>query len=338
VTVALTAAQWPALGSTVALRVAEPGALDDAIELVTGELERFDRACSRFREDSELSCVNARAGRPVEAGPLLLDALELALRGARLTDGALDPTIGLSLEQAGYDRDWELMDASDAERDGDLAGRAGGDGAAVGAGRPRLIARRRAGWRQVEVDHARGRVRIPAGTKLDLGATAKALAADRTAAAVHRRLRCGVLVALGGDVATAGTGPSEGWAIHVTDDHRDGPDAPGQRLSIASGGLATSSTTARRWRRDGCEMHHIIDPVTGRPAETRWRTVSVAAADCTDANIASTGALLRDDGAPEWLCSLGLPARLVSDDGHVVRVGGWPSAGEVLPALQGAGR
>jgi len=314
------AASWQALGSTAALRVDAPEALDDAVALVVAELARFDTVCSRFREDSELSLVNARAGRPVDAGPLLLDAVELALRGARLTDGALDPTIGLSLEQAGYDRDWELLcQAADAGEDA--------------AGPPRLIARRRGGWREVVVDRKGGRVRIPAGTKLDLGATAKALAADRAATAVHSRLGCGVLVALGGDIATAGTAPPRGWEVHVTDDHRDGPDAPGQRLAISDGGLATSSTSARRWRRGGESMHHIIDPHTGRPAQTPWRTVSVAAADCVDANIASTGALLRGAQAPGWLRALGLPARLVGVEGRIVKVGDWPVGGEHQPAM-----
>jgi FAD:protein FMN transferase len=305
------AASWPALGSTAVLRVEQPEALDDAIAIVVAELERFDAACSRFREDSELSLVNARAGRMADAGPLLLDALELALRGARLTGGALDPTIGLSLEQAGYDRDWELL------RELPDAGEP-----------PRVTVRRRGSWREVVVDRAGGRVRIPAGTKLDLGATAKALAADRCAVSVYTRVGCGALVALGGDIATAGPAPGGGWEVHVTDDHRDGPDAPGQRLAIANGGLATSSTVARRWHQGGEPMHHIIDPHTGRPAQTPWRTVSVAAADCMDANIASTGALLQGAQALRWLRGLDLPARLVDHDGRVSKVGAWPIGGE----------
>jgi thiamine biosynthesis lipoprotein len=314
------AAAWGALGSTVSLRVADRAALEEATVLVTAELARFDEACSRFREDSELSRVNARAGRPVEVGPVLMDAVELALRGARLTDGALDPTIGRSLEEAGYDRDWELLEHAERSEDSD----GDGEGAA-----PRLLARRRAAWRGVEVDRAAGRLRIPSGTKLDLGATAKALAADRAAAAVHLRLGCGVLVALGGDIATAGRPPGTGWQVHVTDDHRDGPGAPGQRIEVSTGGLATSSTTARRWRQGGRSMHHIIDPQTGRPAHTPWRTVSVAAGDCTDANIGSTGAILLGARAPGWLRSLGLPARLVSVEGRVVKVGRWPVDGEL---------
>ncbi|MCW3033192.1 MAG: FAD:protein transferase [Solirubrobacteraceae bacterium] len=315
----LPTARWHALGSIAVVRVAEPWQLEPAILAVRATLERFDRVCSRFRADSELTSVNARAGRPVEVSPLMADAVEIALRGAALTDGTLDPCLGRSLEQAGYDRDWELVRERQRDRDDVL----GGDEEHPSASR--LVARRRAAWRDVEVDRTRGTVQIPAGAKLDLGATAKALAADRAAAAVHASSGHGVLVALGGDLAAAGRSPSGGWRVHVTDDHRAGPRAPGQRVAIEDGGLATSSTTTRSWRRGGETMHHIIDPVTGRPAVTRWRTVSVAATDCTDANIASTTAILRDGEAIAWLERHGLPARLVELDGTVHTVAGWPA-------------
>ncbi|MGO9489257.1 MAG: FAD:protein FMN transferase [Solirubrobacteraceae bacterium] len=311
-------ASWPALGSSAVLRLSPACELTRAIEIVNRHLDAIDRACSRFRDDSELSLVNARPGRPVAVGSLLLDALEVALRAAALTGGALDPSIGLSLERAGYDRDWELI----AE-----------DRRCVCEPSPALIARRRPAWREIELDRARGTVRIPRGTKLDLGATAKALAADMACEDVHEQLGCGVLLALGGDLVARGVPPDGGWPVHVTDDHRDGPDSPGQTVSIAGGGLATSSTVARSWSRSGRRMHHIIDPTTGEPAETRWRTVSVAAADCTDANIASTGALLRDGDAPDWLLALGLPARLVQHDGAVRTVAGWPSGDGEMPRV-----
>ncbi len=176
---------------------------------------------------------------------------------------------------------------------------------------------------------------MPAGAKLDLGATAKALAADRACVAAHARAGGGALVAVGGDVAVRGEAPSGGWQVHVTDDHRAGPRAPGQRIAIEGGGLATSSTAARRWRRGNEQMHHIIDPATGRPADTCWRTVSVAAVDCTDANMASTTALLLGDGAPAWLGARGLPARLVEHDGSVVVAAGWPEDAAVAAEAMG---
>jgi thiamine biosynthesis lipoprotein len=167
-------------------------------------------------------------------------------------------------------------------------------------------------------------VLLPAGMRLDLGATAKALAADRAAQRVTAATAAGVLVSLGGDLSVAGRVPAGGWLIHVTDDHRSDADAPGQTVAISSGGLATSSTTTRRWRHRGEVMHHILDPRTGAPIHSPWRTVSVAAASCVDANIASTGAVVLGDAAPDWLAEHGLAARLVATDGHVVRLGGWP--------------
>ncbi len=177
----------------------------------------------------------------------------------------------------------------------------------MSGGHVALRARRRGAWREIELDRAASTLRIAAGTKLDLGATAKALAADRACAAVGRALGVGVLVALGGDIAALGEPPEGGWEVHVTDDHAAGADAPGERISIQAGGLATSSTPHGAGGGTASEMHHIIDPSSGEPASTRWRTISVAAADCTDANIASTAALLRDADAPAWLESLAFP-------------------------------
>jgi thiamine biosynthesis lipoprotein len=176
----------------------------------------------------------------------------------------------------------------------------------------------------VSLDRSTRWIRIPAGVRLDLGATAKAWAADRAATAAAMS-GCGALVSLGGDIATCGPAPAGGWRIHVTDDHRSDASAPGQTVSILSGGLATSSTAARRWSQDGRVMHHIIDPATGRPARSMWRTVSVAADTCTDANIATTAAFMRGESAPAWLEQVGLPARLVNHDGRVRTVGDWPA-------------
>ena len=96
-------------------------------------------------------------------------------------------------------------------------------------------------------------------------------------------------------------------------------------VTIHDGGLATSSTAARRWRRGGDILHHILDPRTGRPAAPVWRTVSVAAATCADANTAATAAIIRGRQAIGWLTGLGLPARLVALDGTVRTLADWPS-------------
>jgi thiamine biosynthesis lipoprotein len=185
-----------------------------------------------------------------------------------------------------------------------------------------------AGWRTVVLDARARTARLPPGVTLDLGATAKALAADRAAQSAHEAAGCGVLVSLSGDIAIAGPAPPAGWRVRVTDDHRSGFDAPGQWIALRSGGLATSSTTVRRWRHQNFEAHHLLDPATGRPAAVHWRTVSVAAARCLDANIATTAAIVRGARARTWLESLRLPSRLVAADGTVTHAGGWPDEGE----------
>jgi thiamine biosynthesis lipoprotein len=132
------------------------------------------------------------------------------------------------------------------------------------------------------------------------------------------------MVSLGGDVAVAGPAPDEGWRIGVGDDHRTA--AAGPVVTIRAGGLATSGTTVRQWRRGTVAQHHIVDPRTGQAAEVVWRTVSVAAANCVDANTASTAAVVLGRAAPAWLAAHNLPARLVAASGAVLTIAGWPTA------------
>lgn len=294
-------ADWPAIGTTASLLVTAPEALAQARAILEAELGAIDLACSRFRPDSGLSRLNAAHGRAVRVGPLLLGAIEVALRAALITDGAVDPTVGEALILAGYDRDFSAVRA-----------------------RPGAVrAVRVPGWRTVRLDRARGTVALPRGVRLDLGATAKALAADRAAATAAAALPgVGVLIDLGGDIATAGVAPAGGWTVRVAEDHRAATDAPGQTCVIRSGALATSTTTVRRW---GPAAHHVIDPRTGTPTAGPWRTATVAAATCVDANTASTAALVRGAAAASWLLEHRLPARLVARDGTVHAVAGWPA-------------
>ena len=303
----LVRSSFPALGTTAVVLTTDPAALSRAVAAVQAEVDAVDRACSRFRDDSELSVLNRSAGRPFAASPLLLEAIAVAQRAATLTTGLVDPTIGGALRVLGYDRDF---------------GEVAADGPAV-----RAVARRVPGWQAISVDRRAGTVRVPAGVSLDLGATAKALCADRAVAAAAGGGGPGVLVSLGGDVAVAGDPPSGGWPVHVTDDHAAAPGSGGQTISIFSGGLATSGVTVRRWERGGREFHHVLDPSTGLPADTVWRTVSVAAGSCVDANIGSTAAVILGAAAVDWLEARRLPARLVRPGGEVTVIAGWPPAG-----------
>jgi thiamine biosynthesis lipoprotein len=298
----LESASFPALGSTAVLVVDRPEAIDSGCDLLRRMLEEVDVACSRFRPDAEISLLNAASGRSVVVSRLLAQAIDAALGAAAQTDGAVDPTVGPALLALGYDRDFADVPP---------------DAGAV-AGVPA------AGWRTVDWDPQTRSVTVPQGVVLDLGATAKAWAADRAAVAIHRRTGAATLVNLGGDMAAAGPPPPGGWPVHVTHDHHDGDDADGQTIALHGGGLATSSTSVRHWRRGGRAIHHIVDPRTGEPAEPVWRTVSVVAASALDANTASTASIVMGEGAPAWLGRLGLAARLVRPSGDVVRVGAWP--------------
>jgi thiamine biosynthesis lipoprotein len=315
---------FPALGSTATVVTTSADRLAAAVAAVGETVDAFDRACSRFRDDSELTALNRSAGQTINASPVLLDAVAAAVRAAEVTDGDVDPSLGAALIALGYDKDFDLGLGDRGANAGD-----GAVEAPVSGGRISFAAV--PGWRTIRVDPRAGTIAVGPSVTLDLGATAKALASDRSAAAANQACGDGVLVSLGGDIATSGPAPAGGWRVRVTDDHRSGFEAPGQWITIATGGLATSSTTARRWQRGGETLHHLLDPASGRPARSGWRTVTVAAASCLDANIASTAAVIRGEPAIGWLGHLGLAARLVDDDGRVVHVGGWPGQGEDLP-------
>jgi thiamine biosynthesis lipoprotein len=299
-------ASFRALGTTAAVTVSQATALPVALATVQDELRRIDETCSRFRDDSELALLNRSAGASFAASPLLICALRVALYAAARTDGDVDPTVGRSLGALGWHSDVTVVVARRGQA-------------------PRLRVVPAAGWQRVRLDRARRMVRIPAGVEIDLGATAKALAADRCAHRVHATTGASALVSLGGDIALAGAAPSGGWPIRVTDDHRSDATAEGQTIALAGGGLATSSTTVRRRRVGTDEVHHIVDPRSGAPAGEVWRTVSVAAGTCVEANTASTAAIVRGESALDWLERAGLAARLVRPDGTTATTGGWPA-------------
>jgi len=289
---------WSRWSTEMHLLVTDAASLPDARALVDAELDAVEMAASRFRSDSEICALAGAKGAPQPVSEVLADLIGAALEAARVSDGDVDPTVGHAIVQLGYDRNLE-----------------------EGPAAPRLTSVAvPVDWTAVEFD---GRhVRLPPGTLLDLGATAKAVAADRCARLVHRETGTGVLVNLGGDMSTGGPVPAGGWRVLVHD--RD--DDPASHVTIGSEtGLATSSTQRRRWWRAGAAHHHILDPRTGASAEPVWRSVSVAADSCLAANTVSTAAIVRGRRAPAWISSLGVAARLVDAAGRVHLVGGWPS-------------
>ncbi len=320
------AAERAALGTSARVAAWPAHQLARVLAVVDTELALLDQQASRFRPDSEISAACRDAGgaqggsRIVSEG--LAEAIAVALAAARWTGGLVDPTVGNALASLGYDRDFAAI-----RRDGAMPSR-----------HAHVL-----GWQSVQLDGRR--LRLAAGSQLDLGATAKGLGADRAAREAGAAVPGGgVLVSLGGDIAVAGEAPVGGWPVLVADEPEptDQPSARGGRLAqfpppsrgqvvrLAAGALATSSILCRQWRRGGRTLHHIVDPRTGRPAAGPWRTVSVAAANCAEANAASTAAIIAGDQAPAWLAAQGLPARLVARDGSVRLAGGWPADDEGL--------
>ncbi len=263
------------------------------------------RCAVDFREDSDLSRVNAHPGQWVDVDPLLVAAVAVAIDAARDTDGLVHPLLGRQLVQLGYDRDFDsLVDLGDA---------------AVETAPPAPGA-----WDLIDLDPA-GAVRIPDGTSLDLGATGKAWAADLVATAFEQELESSAIVSVGGDVRIAGPG-TDPWPIAVSE--RPGEDSD-IIVTLDRGGVATSSTQVRRWARSGVRRHHLLDPRTGAPAHEVWRTVTATGPTCTAANAASTAAVVLGHEAPQWLESRGVAARLVGVHGDVRLTGTWPGARSV---------
>lgn len=285
----------------------EDACLDIAATAVRAVMAEVSRSASRFRDDSDLSRINTAAGRFVRVLPMTIDLIEVACDVARRTGGCVDPMVGAYLVAAGYDADIEVV-------------------------RNRAIAptcrpvRAPTTWEAIRIDRSLSRVGIPAGAMLDLGASAKAWAAEEAAARAAKRTGAPVLVGIGGDLAMY-RDPGDGWRVDVSELRGESPE----ELLVSEGAMATSSTIGRRFRGpDGVERHHVIDPRTGAAAESRWRTASVWAPSTVTANALSTWALIDADAAEAAIEDRGLAARFVSHGGVVTYAGTWaPPSSEV---------
>ncbi|MGG5257426.1 FAD:protein FMN transferase [Phycicoccus avicenniae] len=299
------AASWRALATYVDVRTT-PAALDAVVALVAEVLDDVDATCSRFRPDSDLSIANAGAGHPVLVDPVLVAAVRVALEAADETAGLVDPTLGSVLTAAGYDRTFSLVPSEDPS--------------------PAALPVPTGSWRDVAVHGST--VCVPVGAALDLGATGKAFAADLAALAVVEELGVPVLVDVGGDLRITGpdgsTVPSHRVRLGHNLTELDGES--GVTVVVGAGGLATSSTSARRWRRGGRQWHHLVDPRSGTPASGPWRTVTALGHTAAAANTASTAAVVLGTDALGWLQAHDVAARLVGHDGTIATTPAWDAA------------
>lgn len=259
--------------------------------------EAWEQVFSRFRPTSELSRLNAACGQWVEVSEPLWEVLCLAMQAAAWTDSLVTPTVHTALVRLGYVRDFEAL------RVGETA----------------LPLSERAqpspDWRRIERDAARRLVRVPCGVALDLGGIAKGWCAAQ--AAQRLATIAPALVDAGGDIAVAPSAArTTRFPIGVADPHQ--PESLLAVIGVAGGCVATSGRDYRRWKVGDHEVHHLIDPRTGLPAQTDVLTATVIAPEAWQAEAAAkTLLLLGSEAAPRWLqAQPNLAACLVRDDGQ----------------------
>lgn len=276
------------MGTTV--RLLGPAAAP--LERVRGGIEELAARLTRFDPGSELSVLNRDPREVVPASALLRRAVSAALLGARRTGGLADPTLLGALEDAGY-----------------ATSRVGAKPASLAAAMRVAPLRRPAGaggrWRDVRVDHAAGTITRPPGLRLDLGGSAKGLAADWAARQLAAYGR--FAVDCGGDVRV---GAAHDIAIRGTH----------ETVRVTDAAVATSGLDRRVWQRqDGSYAHHLLDPATGEPAWTGLTAATALAATALEAEALAKAALLAGpEGARRVLAAGG--GVLVHDSGEVERV------------------
>jgi FAD:protein FMN transferase len=301
-------ARWNVWGTTAYVMVTDPAAQPAARRMVGRHFAAVEKAAARFRPDAELHKLYRAGGRPITVSPLLAELISAALVAAERTDGDVDPTVGAAMT---------------AVHSGRWPGGRDRSSVPVCGSRP-TSGRPVPGWQQVDLQGRR--LRVPAGTTLDLSATAKAVACDQAAAQVRDRLGVGVLVGLGGDAASAGPSPEDGWRVVIED--RAGSRQTEVTLP-AGAALATSHFTARTTGADAIGRPergapgHLIDPHTGRTPTPVWRMASAIGFSSLESATYSAAALVRGVPSRAWLSQLWVPARLITIQDDVITVGSW---------------
>jgi thiamine biosynthesis lipoprotein len=284
-----------AMGCTVRAEVAslDPRA-QASLDQVSSLFETWEARLTRFRPDSELSQLNARAGEAVPVSPVLWDVIQASIRAAKISAGLVTPLVLQALQAAGYDRPFDELRGEDHP--------------------PSLGPAPVADWRKIVLDPAARTVRLPQAARLDLGGVGKGWAAEQ--AADQLKALGPVMVSAGGDIAFRGRRQASlPWKVTVADPRR--PERDLTTLALRSGGVATSGTDYRRWTSGGVRQHHLIDPRTGAPSESDVLSATVVAPSLQLAEVAAKVAILL--GSREGLTWIerrpGLAALIVLEDG-----------------------
>ena len=294
-----------AMGSkiTIGMSADASPAVDALLRQARAWFREWEGCLSRFQAESELSRLNRQSGQPVAVSAVLWSVLRAAVRGARQTGGLVNPALLAALEAAGYDRTFERIDANRPA--------------------PPLPAPALDAWRAIEFDVQRKVVRTPEGMRLDLGGAAKGWAAERAARRLGRLGPPGrlapVLVNAGGDIAvSAPQRDGQPWLVGI-----GRPEDAAKHLAllpVLRGGVATSGRSYRRWEQGGQPRHHLIDPRSGRPAETDVLAATVVAPGALEAEIAAKAVLILGSRlGMEWLQARPrLAGILALEDGQVL--------------------
>ncbi len=285
---------WRALGCAVTVQLETEDDGDALLRAVPAQVEAIEARLSRFRPHSELMQFNAHAGQWMTISAVLYANLSAAKHVARLTEGAFNPLVLPALRANGYDRTFDEVSAPET--------------------RTPIPA---ADWRGIELRPKTSEARIPTGSAVDLGGSAKGWTAAQIADDLAVHGAC--LVDMGGDLVARGA-PQDlpGWEVTIADPFNQSALI---HLWLRDASLATSGIDFRRWvAQDGSPQNHIVDPRTGRSAATDVVSASVYHPDATTAEAyAKAVLLLGADAGLRWLQSRWNAAGLVVQrDGAVL--------------------
>lgn len=283
------------MGSEAQVTVLDGG--PELVDQARRRLDELEQRWSRFLPDSEISQLNRSDGGPVVVSPETFAVVTAAVEAWRWSGGRFDPTIGRTMELAGYDRPFDTVGL-------------GRSGRHEPAPTPADIV----------LDPYPESIRVPPGVRLDLGGIGKGAAADLVAAELLMEGAAGCCVNVGGDLRVAGQAPRpEGWRIEVAAGSASGVVTVGVR----QGAVCTSTRTRRVWvGADGPE-HHLRDPTTGQPLDTGLRTVTVISARAIQAEVLTKTAFAAGRGdAAAVIGRAGATGLLVDDDSQPVLLEG----------------
>ena len=245
-------------------------------EILVDLLDHLEACWSRFAPDSDVSRLNLAEGHPVRVDPSTITLVATMIEAWRATEQRFDPTTLPALMVAGYRASIDDPRRITVLPDGALRF----DDSAVD--RPTLDG--------IEIDLDAGTIRVPVGLTIDAGGIGKGLAADLVVDLALRSGSEGALVSIGGDIAASSRAGDAGWQVVI--EHPDTDREQVGTIVVTGGGVATSSTRSRRWRHEGVERHHLIDPWTGAVSNTDLASVTVIARSGWLAEAHATAAIL----------------------------------------------